>query len=249
MGRMTGKVIIVTGGARGQGAAHGAVCAREGAQVVLADVLDTEGSATAERLRAEGLDVDYVHLDVTSPENWQAAVDFAVERFGRLTSLVNNAGINGTMAAVVEETLAGWDAVVGVNQKGVFLGMKYCVPAMKSAGGGAIVNISSIWGYVGADEYISYQASKGAVRMMTKSAALTYAKDGIRVNTVCPGQVDTPMGEADGDDVKQAVLAATPMHREAQPEEISWGVLYLLSDEASFVTGTDLIIDGGYTAQ
>ena len=153
------------------------------------------------------------------------------------------------MAGAVEETLDGWDAVVGVNQKGVFLGMKNCVPAMRAAGGGAIVNISSIWGCVGADEYISYQASKGAVRLMSKSAALTYAKDGIRVNTVCPGQVDTPMGEADGDDVKQAVLAATPMHREAQPEEISWGVLYLLSDEASFVTGTDLVIDGGYTAQ
>jgi len=249
MGRMAGKVVIVTGGARGQGAAHGAVCAREGAQVALADVLDPEGSATAEKLRAEGLDVDYIHLDVTAPEDWRTAVDFTVGRFGRLTSLVNNAGINGTMAGAVEETLDGWDAVVGVNQKGVFLGMKNCVPAMRAAGGGAIVNISSIWGCVGADEYISYQASKGAVRLMSKSAALTYAKGGIRLNTVCPGQVDTPMGEADGDDVKQAVLAATPMHREAKPEEISWGVLYLLSDEASFVTGTDLVIDGGYTAQ
>ena len=249
MRRMAGMVVIVTGGARGQGAAHGAVCAREGAQVVLADVLDPEGSATAEKLRAEGLDVDYIHLDVTAPEDWRTAVDFTVGRFGRLTSLVNNAGINGTIAGAVDETLDGWDAVVGVNQKGVFLGMKNCVPAMRAAGGGAIVNISSIWGCVGADAYISYQASKGAVRLMSKSAALTYAKHGIRVNTVCPGQVGTPMGEADGDDVKQAVLAATPMHREAQPEEISWGVLYLLSDEASFVTGTDLVIDGGYTAQ
>jgi NAD(P)-dependent dehydrogenase (short-subunit alcohol dehydrogenase family) len=132
------------------------VCAREGAQVVLADVLDPEGSATAEKLRAEGLDVDYIHLDVTAPEDWRTAVDFTVGRFGRLTSLVNNAGINGTMAGAVEETLDGWDAVVGVNQKGVFLGMKNCVPAMRAAGGGAIVNISSIWGCVGADEYISY---------------------------------------------------------------------------------------------
>jgi NAD(P)-dependent dehydrogenase (short-subunit alcohol dehydrogenase family) len=185
---------------------------------------------------------------VTSPEDWQRAVALTEERFGKLTLLVNNAGIFSE-AGAVDETETRWQQVIDVNQTGVFLGMKYTVPAMRRAGGGSIVNISSVLGLGGVEDWIAYQASKGAIVMMTRSAALSYAQDGIRVNTVCPGIVQTPMWEAEDPKVRERDLEFTPMRRAARPEEISLGVLYLASDDASFVTGTELAIDGGYLAQ
>ncbi len=247
-GRLAGKVALISGGARGQGASHGEVFAEEGAQVVLGDILDDEGEAHAAALQDRGLDVVYTHLDVTSDEHWRAAVALAEERFGKLNVLVNNAGILG-MPGILDETEAHWNEVIAVNQTGVFLGMRAAIPALQRAGGGSIVNTSSIWGLVGAEEYIAYQASKGAVTLMTKSAALTHVADGIRVNSVCPGLVLTPMSAEEGPEVERSVADATPMKRGAQPREISLGLVYLASDEASYVTGTELVIDGGFLAQ
>jgi NAD(P)-dependent dehydrogenase (short-subunit alcohol dehydrogenase family) len=246
--RLEGKVALISGGARGQGAAHGELFAEEGARVLLGDVLDDAGEATARTLADKGHDVSYLHLDVTSPADWAAAVDAAESRHGKLDVLVNNAGIpsNGGLLDITEEH---WHRVIAVNQTGVFLGMRAGVPALERAGGGSIVNTTSIWGLIGAEDNIAYQSSKAAVALMTKSAALTYAARGIRVNTVAPGLVLTPMLEEEGPEVERAVAAATPMRRGAQAREISYGVLYLASDESRFVTGTDLVIDGGFLAQ
>lgn len=247
-GRLAGKVALISGGARGQGAAHAELFAEEGASVILGDILDAEGEATAAALVERGFAATYVHLDVTKDADWRAAVAHAEERHGKLDVLVNNAGILG-MPGILEETEEHWNQVIAVNQTGVFLGMRAAIPALQRAGGGSIVNTSSIWGLVGAEEYIAYQATKGAVALMSKSAALTYVGDGIRVNTVCPGLVLTPMSAEEGPEVEAAVAAATPMKRGAQPREISQGLLYLASDESSYVTGTDLVIDGGFLAQ
>ncbi len=247
-GRLTGKVALISGAARGQGASHAELFAEEGARVVLGDVLDEEGEATARALQERGFDVTYVHLDVTRSGDWADAVALAEQRYGSLSILVNNAGILG-MPSVLEETEEHWAQVIAVNQTGVFLGMKAAIPALQRAGGGSIINTSSIWGLVGAEEYIAYQASKGAVALMTKSAALTHVGDNIRVNSVCPGLVLTPMSAEEGPEVERAVAEATPMKRGAQPREISYGVLFLASDESSYVTGIDLVIDGGFLAQ
>ncbi len=249
MGRLDGKVALISGGARGQGAAHAEVFAREGANVVIGDVRAELGSSVAGRLVSEGLSVRYTDLDVTRPEEWARAVAFAESEFGRLNVLVNNAGVLGSMKNLTEETLEEWYGALAVNQTGVFLGMKYAIPAMRRAGGGAIVNTASIWGIVGGEGYFSYQASKGAVQMMTRAAALAYVRDNIRVNSVCPGLVMTPMAEEEGEESNEAVRSATPMGRGCTADEISWGVLYLVTDESRFVTGTDLVIDGGYCAQ
>ncbi|MBS1676551.1 MAG: glucose 1-dehydrogenase [Actinobacteria bacterium] len=246
--RLSGKVALISGAARGQGAAHAERFAEEGASVVLGDVRDELGEGVAKAISDRGLAAVYTHLDVTRTADWQAAVALAEERFGKLDVLVNNAGILG-MASVTEETEEHWDKVIAVNQTGVFLGMKAAIPALRRAGGGSIINTSSIWGMVGAEDYISYQASKGAVTLMSKSAALTYAGDGIRVNSVCPGWVLTPMNDEEGPEVAEFLAEATPLKRGAQPGEISHGLVYLASDEASFVTGTELVIDGGFIAQ
>ena len=246
--RLAGKVALISGAARGQGAAHAQRFAEEGASIVLGDILDEQGEQTAKALSDRGLPALYQHLDVTQDADWKAAVATAEERFGRLDILVNNAGILG-MPSILEETEEHWNQVLAVNQTGVFLGMRAAIPAMQRAGGGSIINTSSIWGLVGAEEYISYQATKGAVALMSKSAALTYVGDGIRVNSVCPGLVLTPMSAEEGPDVEAAVAEATPMKRGAQPEEISHGLVYLASDESSYVTGTELVIDGGFLAQ
>lgn len=247
-GRLADKVALISGGARGQGASHGELFAEQGATVVLADVLDEEGAATAARIAERGFDVTYAHLDVTSDTDWRLVVEDTERRYGKLDILVNNAGILG-MPSVVDETEEHWNQVIAVNQTGVFLGMRAAIPAMQRNGGGSIINTSSIWGLVGAEEYIAYQATKGAVALMSKSAALTHVADGIRVNSVCPGLVLTPMSAEEGPEVEQAVAEATPMKRGAQPREISYGVLYLASDESSYVTGIDLVIDGGFLAQ
>ncbi len=248
-GRVAGKVALVTGAARGQGAAHARLLAEEGAQVVLGDILDQEGHATAEQLGEDGLDARYVHLDVSSDADWSHAIDLAENEFGGLHVLVNNAGVVGTAKGVEAESLEDWSAVVAINQTGVFLGMKHAIPVMKRVGGGSIINTSSIWGVAGTQEYVAYQATKGAVRMLTRSAALTYAGDGIRVNTVCPGLVMTPMLHDEPPEAIAEVEQMTPLGRGAQPTEIAYGVLFLASDESSFMTGADLTIDGGFLAQ
>jgi NAD(P)-dependent dehydrogenase (short-subunit alcohol dehydrogenase family) len=247
--RVQDRVAIVTGGARGQGAAHTRLLAEEGAKVVFGDVLDDLGRRHEQELLDAGLDVAYVHLDVASDEDWTAAFALAEERFATVSILVNNAGIVGTTAGVENETPEGWERIVAVNQTGVFLGMKHAVPPMKRNGGGSIINTSSIWGIAGTEEYVGYQATKGAVRLMTRSAALSYAGDNIRVNNVVPGLVMTPMLDDEPEESTAAVVEMTPLGRGADPREISYAVLFLASDEASFVTGSDLVVDGGFLAQ
>jgi NAD(P)-dependent dehydrogenase (short-subunit alcohol dehydrogenase family) len=238
--RLAGKAALITGGARGQGAAHGRRLAEEGARVLLADILDDLGEQHASDLRAAGHDVAYRHLDVTNPQQWSAAVTSA----GRLDILVNNAGVV-RVAPVVEESDGGWQTTLAVNATGVFYGMRAAIPALRRAGGGAIVNIASIYGPVGAPGYVAYCASKGAVIAMTKVAALEHAQDGIRVNAICPGPVRTPMSEEEGD----ASVDVTPLGRRAEPSEISAAVAFLASDDAAYITGAELAVDGGYLAR
>lgn len=249
MDRVRGKVAVITGGARGQGEAHARLFAAEGASVLITDVLDEQGEAVARELRGAGQDVHYQHLDVTSEAEWRTVLDSAERRWGRVDILVNNAGVVGSMLGAEEETVEAWTKLNLINQQGVFLGIKHAVPVMRRAGGGSIVNISSISGAVGGAGFFSYQASKGAVRMMTKAAAMDFAKDGIRVNSVCPALVQTRMAEEEGEESNRGFIEATPLKRIAQPKEISYCVLFLASDEAGYVTGSDLFVDGGYTAQ
>lgn len=248
MGRLDGKVALISGAARGQGASHAELFAEEGAKVVLGDVRDELGEAHAAGLVDRGFDVVYTRLDVAASESWANAVELAERRFGKLDVLVNNAGITSP-AGPVDEDEETWERMVAVNQKGVWLGMKHAIPAMLRAGGGSVINISSIWGIAGSDGSFAYQATKGAVTLMTKAAALTHARDNIRLNNICPGLVMTPMAEEEGEESNNAVIAMTPMARGAQPREISYGALFLASDESSYVTGSDLVIDGGYLAQ
>jgi NAD(P)-dependent dehydrogenase (short-subunit alcohol dehydrogenase family) len=236
--RLQGKTALITGGARGQGAAHGRRLAEEGAAVILGDILD--GEPHARELRAAGHDVRFLHLDVTSPADWSAAVEAA----GRLDVLVNNAGVV-RVAPIVDESDDGWHATMAVNATGVFYGMRAAIPALRRSGGGSIINIASIYGPVGAAGYVAYTASKGAVIAMTKVAALEHARDGIRVNAICPGPVRTPMSEDEGD----ASVDVTPLRRRAEPEEISSAVAFLASDDAVYVTGAELAVDGGYLAR
>ena len=247
-GRLDGKVALISGAARGQGAAHAELFANEGARLVLGDILEKEVHAVADEIRAAGGAAEAILLDVTRPVDWVAAVEFAEGTFGRLDVLVNNAGIIDEGGATDEE-LEAWHRVIAVNQTGMFLGMKTAVPAMRRAGGGSIINVSSTLGVVGADDYIAYQATKGAVRQMTRSAALSYVKDGIRVNTICPGFIETPMTDDLEDEIRDHDIGMTPMARAGKPIEVSYAVLYLASDESSFVTGSDLVVDGGYLAQ
>ena len=248
--RLSGKVALITGGASGMGRSEATIFAREGARVVVGDVLEADGREVAEKIAAAGGQARFVKLDVTSETDWQQAVNTTVASFGKLDVLVNNAGISGTFDPDTMST-AAWDTLMNVNAKGVFLGMKHAVPAMQRAGGGAIVNISSISGFVGQDRiHMGYNASKGAVRLMTKSAAVQYAKDGIRVNSVHPG-VMPPMrtSKASADPAwREKTLRAVPMKREGRVEEVAYAVLFLASDEASYITGTELVVDGGYLA-
>jgi NAD(P)-dependent dehydrogenase (short-subunit alcohol dehydrogenase family) len=243
-GRLQGRAVLISGGARGQGAAHGRRLAEEGAGVLLGDVLENEGQAHADALRAAGLKVHFLRLDVTSPRDWKTAVADAEGRFGRLDIVVNNAGIV-RVAPVAEETDDGWEGTMAVNATGVFYGMRAAIPALRRAGGGSIINVASIYGPVGAPGYVAYTASKAAVIAMTKVAALEHAADRIRVNAICPGPVRSPMSETEGD----ASVDVTPLRRRAEPEEISTAVAFLASDDAAYVTGAELAIDGGYLAR
>ena len=248
--RLAGKVALITGGASGMGQSEASLFAREGARVMVADVLDREGREVVAKIGVEGGQARFQKLDVTDEAEWRTAVATTVESFGGLDILVNNAGISGTFDSDTMSTSA-WDRLMNVNAKGVFLGMKYAIPAMQARGGGAIVNISSISGFVGQSMiHMAYNASKGAVRIMTKSAAVQYAPDGIRVNSVHPGfmpPMRTSKMSADPD-WRAKMLGAVPMKREGRVDEVAYAVLFLASDEASYITGTEVVVDGGYLA-
>jgi NAD(P)-dependent dehydrogenase (short-subunit alcohol dehydrogenase family) len=255
--RLDGKVALITGGAHGVkgelmgfGGASAWRFVEEGAKVVLGDIAVEDGERTAAQIRAEGGEALFVKLDVTSEEDWVAAVEATLSTFGRLDVMVNNAGTGG--GNTVEDTTEDiWDSQMDVHAKGVFLGTKHAIPAMRATGGGSIINISSIYGIVGSSTSTAYHAAKGAIRIFTKSAAVQYAAENIRVNSVHPGFVTTPM-TAEGfqsEERRALVTGRIPMGRIGAPEEIALGIVYLASDESSYVTGAELVIDGGYTAQ
>ena len=249
--RLENKVALISGGARGMGAVEARLFASEGARVVIGDVLTEEGRRVEAEINETGAQCRYVDLDVTSEDNWRDAVAEAVAAFGKLDILVNNAGI--TISGTIEEiTEAQWDRIMAINSRGVFLGTREVIAEMRRAGGGSIVNISSGAGIAPSPgTSAAYAASKGAVRLFTKATAIQHASDGIRCNSVHPGPIETPMlRAARGDDASRAEqLSLIPLGRIGRPEEIAYGVLYLASDESSFVTGSELVIDGGRTAQ
>jgi NAD(P)-dependent dehydrogenase (short-subunit alcohol dehydrogenase family) len=243
-------VAIITGGAHGMGAEEARLFAREGATVVIADVLEEEGKTVEAEINRSGGEAMFMHTDVTSEADWKHLVEATVARFGKLDILVNNAGLSSTSQADPLDT-EGWRRIMEVNATGVFLGTKYAIPAMQQAGGGAIVNISSIMGFVGGESgHPAYHASKGAVRIFTKATAVKYGPDGIRANSVHPGFMP-PMRSARPRETAalQRLVDWTPLRRTGKPIEVAYGVLFLASDEASFITGTELVIDGGFIAQ
>ncbi len=248
--RVAGKVALVSGGARGLGEAQAKLLAAEGAKVAIGDILEDEGKKVEAEINELGGEAFFMRLDVTQADQWQEVIDETVSRFGKLDVLVNNAGIGGR-GGLEDMTEEEWDEVMAVNAKGVFLGTKLAMPEILKAGGGSIVNISSQMGIVGSDtSNPAYQASKAAVHVFTKSIALRYATMGVRVNSVHPGPIDTPMLQAGFVDPErmQRVMSKVPMGRVGRPEEIAYGVLFLSSDESSFITGAGLVIDGGYIA-
>jgi len=248
--RLENKVALISGGARGMGAVEAKMFVQEGAKVVIGDVLDEDGKQTEAEINEAGGECVFVHLDVTDETAWQDAVAAAVDRFGKLDILVNNAGI-ARINNVEDTTSDEWDLVMDINAKGVFLGTKAAIPEIRKTGGGSIVNISSIAGLTGG-RTSSYAASKGAVRLLTKSSAIQYAGEGIRCNSVHPGVIETPMTTPmmlNTQKGRNLNVSRHPLGRVGQPEDIAYGVLFLASDESSFMTGSELIIDGGLTAQ
>jgi NAD(P)-dependent dehydrogenase (short-subunit alcohol dehydrogenase family) len=248
--RVRDKVCLVSGGARGLGAAQARLLAAEGGKVVVGDVLQTEGWELEAEIAESGGQALFVRLDVTDEDDWKRAVDESVSRFGALDVLVNNAGIFHR-ATLANTTRADWDRVMEVNSTGVFLGSRTVIPVMKESGGGSIVNVSSISGLIGSTGSTAYNASKGAVRLLTKATALQHAADGIRVNSVHPGPMETDMlglvfVDADAKEDRRGLI---PAGRFGRPEDVAYGVLFLASDESSYMTGSELVIDGGYTAQ
>ncbi len=256
MNRLQGKVAAITGGALGIGAACVQRFSDEGAAVAVLDVLDTEGQALVQRLQSQGRRAAYWHCDVASEAQVQAALDAAAAHFGGLHVLVNNAGIAGLSKPTHETTEAEWDRVQAVNVKGVFFATKHAIPHLRRAGRGSIVNLSSIAGLVGLASVPPYHASKGAVRLMTKNDAMQYAPEQIRVNSIHPGYIWTPMVEnhlkavsPDLEAAKAAAGAAHPLGRMGEPDDIAWCAVYLASEESKFVTGAEFVVDGGFTAR
>ncbi len=249
--RLENKVALISGGARGMGAAEAILFAGEGAKVVIGDVLEDEGRQTEAQINESGGECLFLRLDVTSESNWQDAVATTVSRFGKLDILVNNAGIFplGTVEDTSEDL---WDRVMAINAKGVFMGTKHAIPEMRKTGGGSIINISSIAGLIGSRGAAAYSASKGAVRIFTKSTAIQYAADGIRANSVHPGIIETPMSIPTiltTEEQRDTQINRTPLGRIGTADDVASGILFLASDESSFMTGSELVIDGGLTAQ
>ena len=257
MDRVKDKVCIVTGGTLGIGRACVQRLSDEGAKIAVFDVLDDEGEALVAGLRGRGIDARYWHVDVASERNVQIAIDQVAALYGDVHVLVNNAGIAGANKPTHEITEEEWDRVQAVNVKGVFFCTKHAIPHMKRASFGSIVNLSSIYGLVGGADVPPYHASKGAVRLMSKTDAMLYAPDRIRVNSVHPGYIWTPMvehhlrdsGATDLGAARKAVGDLHPLGHMGEVDDIAWGVVYLASDESKFVTGAELVIDGGYTAR
>ena len=250
MPRLEGKVALISGGARGQGAVEARMFAEEGASVVIGDVLDEQGRQTEAELQELGYNVTFVHLDVTSELDWDAAVQSAIGTYGKLDILLNNAGIL-IRKNIEETTVEDWDRIFAVNAKGVFLGTKAAIPAMRENGGGSIINISSTAGLVGSPNgSASYTATKGAVRLFTKSTAIQHAREGIRCNSIHPGPIETDMiADTLNDPANMALrMQRLPLGRVGKPSEIAYGAIYLASDESSFVTGSEVVIAGGTTA-
>ena len=249
--RLEGKVAFISGGSRGMGAVEAIMFAAEGACVAIGDVREEEARKVVERINDTGGRAIFLPLDVTSEDQWNSAIAATVSEFGELDILVNNAGIGAT-SMIEDTTVEQWDRVMDINAKGVFLGTRYAIPEMRKAGGGSIINISSQLGLVGMhDSSPAYQSSKGAVRLLTKSTAIQYASEGIRCNSVHPGPVVTVMTEDSRRDaeVYRSMEARVPLGRYGEADEVAYGVVYLASDDSSFVTGSELVIDGGWTAQ
>ncbi len=255
MDRLKGKVALVTGGAMGIGEAVCLTMAREGARVAVTDRDDARGEAVATAIRRAGGEAAYWHLDVSTESQVASVFADVKRRFGPINVLVNNAGVAGPNKPTHELSVEEWESVQAVNVRGVFLGTKHVIAQMREAGGGSIVNLSSIYGIVSAPDVPPYHASKGAVRMMSKTDALLYAGDRIRVNSVHPGFIWTPMvdgflqTQADPVAAKQATAALHPLGHLGTPDDIAWACVYLASDESQFVTGTELVVDGGYTCR
>lgn len=246
-GRLTGKTALISGGASGLGEAQAILFAREGASVVVGDIQNDKGAHVVAAIQKEGGTAAFVTLDVTDAQSWDQAVGEVISRFGKLTTLVNNAGIFHP-GGIVDETREGWDRMVAINQTGVFLGMKAGAAALQETGNAAIVNISSLFGLIGSPGAISYHASKAAVRVMGKAGALEFAKKGIRVNTIFPGQIRTPILGDITPEQDKAIKAAIPMGDTGDPMDVAYGSLYFASDEAKYVSGAELWIDGAWYA-
>ncbi len=252
MKRLENKVVIVTGGALGIGRETCLLLAQEGAKVAVTDILDKEGEKLAREIAHSGGAAKYWHLNVTDEKEVEKVFAEVTKEFGKLDATVNNAGIIGTDKPTHELTGKEWDLVMNINVKGVFFCTKHAIAHMKKSGGGSIVNLSSIYGLVGAGDIPIYHASKGAVRLMSKNDALIYAKDNIRVNSVHPGFIWTPLVENMGKDIpgfRENLDSLHPIGHIGEPLDIAYGILYLVSDESKFVTGSELVIDGGYTCK
>lgn len=254
--RVEGKVAVVTGGAVGIGMATSLVLAREGAMVAVADINDEKGQKVVDRIKKFDGIAKYWHVDVSDEDSVSNSFADIAREFGSIDVLVNNAGIAGVNRPTHEISKAEWDKVIGVNVGGVFLCTKHAIPFMRKAGGGSIINMSSIYGIVGAADLPPYHASKGAVRLMSKNDALFYAKENIRVNSIHPGFIWTPLVEElaanspeGADAFRKQLDSRHPVGHAGEPDDVAYGVLYLASDESKFITGSELVIDGGYTAQ